>query len=107
MQTCFAIGNVQQLQQMTDFNSSYVRSPRRLEDTSDWTSEAGLRVTGVTTWPKYILKAKLFPVNYLDSIVSLGVYDILIKLFLIEKRLHTKKSGTLATDTSDYEHTTS
>ena len=33
-------------------SSSYVRSPRCLEDTSDGTSEAGLLVTDVTTWPK-------------------------------------------------------
>ena len=28
-----------------DDSSSYVHSPRRLEDTSDWTSEAGLLLT--------------------------------------------------------------
>ena len=35
-----------------DTSSSYVRSPRRLEDTLDGTSQAGLLVTEVTTWPK-------------------------------------------------------
>ena len=33
-------------------SSSYVRSPRRLADTSDWTSEAGLLVIEATMWPK-------------------------------------------------------
>ena len=34
------------------FSSSYVHSLRRLEDTLDGTSEAGLLVTEVITWPK-------------------------------------------------------
>ena len=74
-----------------NYSSSYLRCPRRLEDTLDGTSEAGLLVTEVITWSQKTI-------NYLDKIAFLGVNDISIKIDMLGKRLHAKKSGTLATD---------
>ena len=103
--SCFRLSEVSDRRQNPAFlreaviSSSYVQCPRRLEDTLDGTSEAGLLVTEVTTWTKINVteqKKKYF--NYLDNIVPIGVNDILIKICFLGKRGHAKKSGTLATD---------